>query len=225
MCGRYASARSRNQLMEAFKIEEPHAAEVSRQDYNLAPTKKAPAVLATSPVDADPVRELRLLRWGLIPSWAKDGKKGINNARAETVHEKPTFKKAFAGRRCLLPVDGFYEWFQVDGEKQPFFLRPNDGSVLALAGIYELWKDSEEESDLRFTLITTQASDAMGHVHDRMPMVIDAQNWDTWLDPRMSNVEQAHGLMVPAHDLEVYQVAKLVNAVRNNGPDLIQPLT
>src|SRR5687767_5922064 len=99
MCGRYASARSRNQLMDAFRIDSPNAAEVSRQDYNVAPTKKAPAVLAETQDDAEPVRQLKLLRWGLIPSWAKDGKKGINNARAETVHEKPTFKKAFAARR------------------------------------------------------------------------------------------------------------------------------
>ncbi len=241
MCGRYASVRSRQQLMQLFAAEKTDSDEPLREDYNVAPTKRAPAVLAKvpdgEPKDADPVRELRVLRWGLIPSWAKDRKKAFNNARAETVHEKPSFKRAFTARRCLIPIEGFYEWFPVEGEegakkpiKQPYFLHPNDGGVLAAAAIYEYWRDPEMADDdpelwvPRFTILTTQATDDVGHIHDRMPMVVTPDNWETWLDPRLSDVEQIRSLMAPPvkGSLEIYPVSTLVNVVRNNGRQLIE---
>ncbi|GAB2635233.1 SOS response-associated peptidase [Kribbella swartbergensis] len=243
MCGRYASARSRSELLETFKIEEAYADEEKAPDYNVAPTKTSPAVLARPPRgagdDAEPVRQLRNLKWGLVPSWAKDPKIGnrMINARAETVHEKPAFKRAFKSRRLLLPVDGFYEWFptQQIGKsgkplKQPFYIHPADGGVLTLAGLYEFWRDDSKPSDdpdawlTSFTIITTTATDDVGRIHDRMPMAVAPENWDAWLDPRNDDVDTVHSLMAPPSGLDIYAISKAVNDVKNNGPHLLEPV-
>lgn len=248
MCGRYVSARDRNQLMKMFQIDQLEADEPLRPDFNVAPTRKSAVVMAAAaadaPKDADPVRQLRNLRWGLIPSWAKSKSKfgsGLINARAETVHEKPSFRKAFTSRRLIIPIDGFYEWFPLPGQgdvkkpvKQPYLLRPADGGVLALAGLYETWKDPEVGEDeppmARFTIITTTATDDVGHTHDRMPMVILPEHWDAWLDQRLSDVEEVRALMAPPREgtLEVFPVSTAVNSIRNNGPHLMdraEPIT
>jgi putative SOS response-associated peptidase YedK len=247
MCGRYVSARDRNQLMKMFKIEELEADEALLPDYNVAPTRKSAVVVAAPPAGAkqeEPVRQLRNLRWGLIPSWAKSKGKfgsGLINARAETVHEKPSFRRAFASRRLLLPIDGFYEWFPLEGQegvkkpvKQPYLLRPADGGVLTLAGLYETWRDPEapedEEPIARFTIITTTAADDLGYVHDRMPMVIAPEKWEAWLDPRLSDVEEIRAMMAPPGEgtLEIIPVSTAVNSIRNNGPHLMdraEPIT
>jgi putative SOS response-associated peptidase YedK len=242
MCGRYASVRSRQQLAEAFHVAQSNADEVPRRDYNVAPTKTAPVVLTAAPQDTQSdtaaVRQLRLSRWGLVPPWAKDAKRGINNARAETVHEKPSFRRAFAHRRCLIPADGFYEWFPIDQAqnagkplKQPYFLRPTDGSVLAMAGIYEYWRSPDLPDDdphpwiPTFTIITTTATDDVGHLHERMPMAVTPEHWDAWLDPALSAVDDVRALMAPPArgSLEIFPVSTAVNNVRNNGPHLLDP--
>ena len=248
MCGRYVSARDRNQLMKMFKIEELEADEELRPDYNVAPTRKSAVVISApppeAPKDAEPVRQLRNFRWGLIPSWAKAKGKfgsGLINARAETVHEKPSFRRAFTSRRLLIPIDGFYEWFPLPGQdgvkkpvKQPYLLRPADSGVLTLAGLYETWRDPEAPEDdepvTRFTIITTTATDDLGYVHDRMPMVIVPENWEAWLDPRLSDVEEIRALMAPPAEgtLEIFPVSTAVNSIRNNGPQLMdraEPIT
>lgn len=244
MCGRYATARARQELLDEFEIQLDAAGDAIRADYNVAPTKQVPAVLTRPPKDAaeekkdtpvEPLRQLRALRWGLIPAWAKDMKIGnrLINARAETVHEKPSFRRAFAKRRCLLPADGFFEWYaieQAEGrkpQKQPFYIRPRDGSVMAMAGLYELWKSPEDEWVWTCTVITTEATDEVGRIHDRMPMVVAPESWAAWLDPELTDVEQVRGLLVPAMDgsMEAYPVSKAVNNVKNNGPQLIQPST
>jgi putative SOS response-associated peptidase YedK len=233
--------------MKMFSIDQLDADEQLRPDYNVAPTRKSPVVLAApspqTPKDAEPVRQLRNLRWGLIPSWAKKGKfgSGLINARAETVHEKPSFRRAFTSRRLLLPIDAFYEWFPLEGQegakkpvKQPYLLRPADGGVLALAGLYESWRDpdlpEEEGLTTRFTIITTTAIDEVGHLHERMPMTVLPEHWEAWLDPRVSDVEELRALMAPpaAGALEIYPVSTAVNSIRNNGPQLMEraePLT
>jgi putative SOS response-associated peptidase YedK len=164
----------------------------------------------------------------------------IVNARAETVHEKPSFRTAFRSKRALIAVDAFYEWLETDqvsektGQplKQPFALRPADGHTLALAGLYEVWTDkSKPEGDPdrlvpTYTIITTTATDSVGRIHDRMPMAITADNWDAWLDPRNTDVDHIRELMAPPLDdsLEIYAVSTAVNSVRNNGPHLLDPL-
>ncbi|RKS71765.1 putative SOS response-associated peptidase YedK [Actinomadura pelletieri DSM 43383] len=243
MCGRYATTRARQELLDEFQVQLDAVDGDIQPDYNVAPTKQVPVVLDRRPKDApeeEPaVRQLRTVRWGLVPSWAKDLSIGSRmiNARVETVHEKPSYRRAFARRRCLLPADGYFEWYTLqqdpaDGEKkakkpqkQPFFIRPNDGAIMAMAGLYELWKSPEDEWVWTCTVITTNAPDDLGRIHDRMPMIVERDRWDAWLDPALTDTEEVHGLLVPAMagTMDAYPVSKAVNSVKNNGPELIEP--
>lgn len=240
MCGRYAATADPTALIEEFGVAEPPKEELP-PDYNVAPTKKVYLVLDRV-VDDVPIRTLTCGRWGLVPSWAKDPSIGSRmiNARAETVAEKPAYRKSFAKRRCLLPADGYYEWYLPTNPdaavgkggkpiKQPFFIRPADGASLAMAGLYEWWRDPTREDDdpaawrLTCTVITTESSDELGRIHDRMPMTVAKAGWDRWLDP--SGFDPA-SLLLPAAaaGLEAFPVSTLVNNVRNNGPELLQPI-
>ncbi|MGE5290213.1 MAG: SOS response-associated peptidase [Micromonosporaceae bacterium] len=242
MCGRYASARKRQELLEEFGVHAGQADEPLEPDYNVAPTKPVYAVLTrrdrNGSAQAAEERQLRVLRWGLVPSWAKDPSLGgkLINARAETVAVKPAFRRAFARRRCLLPADGYYEWQSVPAadarvRKQPFFFHPRDGSVLAMAGVYELWRAPGGNADdpgawlWTAAIITTQAGDELGGIHDRMPMVIERSHWEEWLDPARTDPDDLRGLLIPAAsaDLDARMVSPAVNNVRNNGPGLIEP--
>ena len=306
MCGRFASARKRQELLEEFGVQRDRVTEPLRPDYNVAPTKPVYAVVTRAPRDGDDeqaagqarsgagqaggheagagagaggagqrdaqepsapesgtpehsapeasapeagapeasplehggVRELRVVRWGLVPFWAKDISIGsrLINARAETVATKPAFRRAFARHRCLLPADGFYEW-EKSGDpkkpaKQPYYIRREDGGVLAFAGLYELWRDKDRPDDdpdswlWTATIITTRAEDEVGRIHDRMPMVIEPARWADWLDPTATSAEALHGLMTPAASvhLTTYPVSTEVNSVRHNGPGLIEPM-
>ncbi len=245
MCGRYASSRRPEDLVEEFEIDQPRIEAPLAPDYNVAPTKEVYAVVERPPRgEEQPAaeRQLRVLRWGLVPSWAKDPSVGnrMINARSETVAEKPAFRKAFAKRRCLLPADGYYEWYPTSQRtaagkprKQPFFIRPADGGVLAMAGLYEIWRDPTraEDDPARFlwtcTVITTEAEDALGRIHDRMPMMVERERWADWLDPtRSPSTDDLADLLSPAAPgrLEAHPVAALVSNVRNNGPELVAPL-
>lgn len=245
MCGRYASSRSPEDLAEEFEVVESRIAGPLAADYNVAPTKEVYAVVERPPSrgpDDGPAqaaqRQLRVLTWGLVPSWAKDPSIGnrMINARMETVAEKPAYRKAFASRRALLPADGYYEWYatsQTNAKgkpvKQPFFIRPSDGGILAMAGLYEIWRDPTraEDDPGRFrwtcTVLTTQAEDELGHIHDRMPLMVERERWHEWLDPTTPGDTS---LLVPAAPgrLEAYAVSTLVSNVRNNGPELVEPL-
>jgi putative SOS response-associated peptidase YedK len=252
MCGRYASARSRIELLEEFVVQRDRVDEPLEPDYNVAPTKPVYAVMTRKsrqdrPPAADlaqpavpdsapaTARELRIVRWGLVPSWAKDISIGSRmiNARSETVSEKPAFRSAFARRRCLLPADGYYEWQQppagTKGPKQPYFICRPDHGVLAFAGLYELWRDRSMPEDdpaawlWTAAVITTTAPDELGEIHDRMPMVIDRAGWSDWLDPANTDAADVRALLAPAaaHGLITYPVSLAVNSVRNNGPELV----
>ena len=242
MCGRYAAAKDPAALVEEFEVvsapeEELHA------DYNVAPTKKVYLVVDRTRDDMLE-RALVIGRWGLVPSWAKDPSIGSRmiNARAETVAEKPAFRRAFAKRRCLIPADGYYEWYLPTSPdapvgkggkplKQPFFIHPADGTSLAMAGLYEWWRDPTRADDdpqawrLTCTVITTEATDDVGRIHDRMPMTIGRSDWEAWLNPSRGADEVA-ALLTPAVStrLDAYPVSTLVNSVRNNGPELIEPM-
>lgn len=241
MCGRYASSRESDDLIDEFDVVTDRTAAPLAADFNVAPTKEVYAVVERPPSKDSPEppeRQLRVFTWGLIPSWAKDPRMGMRmiNARMETVAEKPAYKKAFAVRRCLLPADGYFEWYptsQTNAKgkpvKQPYFIRPADGGVLAMAGLYEIWRDPSKAEDdpHRFrwtcTVLTTAAEDSLGHIHDRMPLMVERDRWSEWLDPRVGG---ELSLLVPAApgNLEAYPVAPLVSNVRNNGPELIEPL-
>lgn len=229
-------------LVEEFEVASPPE-EVLAPDYNVAPTKKVYVVRDRRRDDREPVRELDVARWGLVPSWAKDPSIGSRmiNARMETVAEKPAFRRAFARRRCLVPADGYYEWYTPEGGpagrsgkplKQPFFIHPRDGGVLAMAGLYEFWRDPTRDEDdpaswlMTATILTTTAEDGLGRIHDRMPLLVPRERWAAWLDPEAAVGDGAGELLVPAAPglLDAYPVSTRVNNVRNNGPDLLDPL-
>lgn len=249
MCGRYAAAKDPDALVEEFEVTESLVEKPLAPDYNVAPTKNVYSVLSSRPKNADaestPTRKLRVLRWGLVPSWAKDPSIGSRmiNARVETVAEKRSFKRAFATRRCLLPADGYYEWYtpRSDGGpktkagkplKQPFFIHRSDGRSLAMAGLYEWWLDKSRDREderawlLTATIITTSSTDELGRIHDRMPLVVEPGNWEQWLDADQSDPTELQPLMAPAiaTSMQAYPVSTNVNNVRNNGPELIEPL-
>ena len=241
MCGRYASSRRPEDLIEEFEVVENRVAAPLEADYNVAPTKEVYAVVERPAGPEDPPeRQLRVLRWGLVPSWAKDPSIGnrMINARMETVAEKPAYRRAFAKRRCLLPADGYFEWYPTSEltargrpRKQPFFIRPRDHGTLAMAGLYEIWRDPTrpEDDPERFrwtcTVLTTEAEDSLGHIHDRMPLMVEPDRWAAWLDPTAAQ-ESLLDLLVPAApgNLEAYPVSTLVSNVRNNGPELLEPV-
>ncbi|MGA8846954.1 MAG: SOS response-associated peptidase [Nocardioides sp.] len=243
MCGRYASSRRPEDLIEEFEVVESLVSTPLPPDYNVAPTKEVYAVLERPPSKDSPdppQRQLRVLTWGLVPSWAKDPSIGnrMINARMETLSEKPSYRRAFAARRCLLPADGYFEWYPTGqlttagkAKKQPFFIRPRNGGTLAMAGLYEIWRDPDraEDDPDRFrwtcTVITTDAEDDLGRIHDRMPLMVESTRRDAWLDPRTPR-EELIDLLEPAAPghLEAYPVSTMVGNVRNNGPQLVEPL-
>jgi putative SOS response-associated peptidase YedK len=238
VCGRYAASANPDDLVEEFEVvERPEQA--LEPSWNVAPTQDVYAVLERAPRGESaepPRRRLQVARWGLVPSWAKDAAIGnrMINARMETVAEKPAFKKAFAKRRALLPADGYFEWYgEVKGKKQPFFIRPADCGVLAMAGLYELWRDPSVPADAEtdpwlwtVTVLTTTATDDLGRIHDRMPLLVEKQRYAEWLDPAVDDPDELRGLLVPAAPglLTAYPVATTVNNVKNNGPELVDPL-
>ncbi|TWH01847.1 putative SOS response-associated peptidase YedK [Nocardioides sp. J9] len=247
MCGRYASSRSPEDIVEEFEVLDPRLEQALPPSWNVAPTDEVYAVLERRPrneageQEGDPVRQLRTLRWGLVPSWAKDEKIGSRmiNARMETVAEKPAFRKAFASRRCIIPADGYFEWYELeDGKvrggkprKQPFFITPEDGSILAMAGLYEIWRNQAVPPDApdafrwTCTVLTTAATDELGRIHDRMPLLVDRDSRAAWLDPRHT-IDDLSGLLTPAQQggLTAYPVSTAVGNVANNGPQLVEPV-
>ncbi|BBA95665.1 hypothetical protein RVR_614 [Actinacidiphila reveromycinica] len=239
MCGRYVASRAAEDLAVAFdaEVQVRSGEQAPAPSWNVAPTDQVWGVVQRRERDgAEAVRRLRPLRWGLVPSWAQSPASGARliNARAETVHRKPAFRKAFTARRCLLPADGYYEWETVPGGgrakavKKPYYLHPADGSLLAMAGLYEFWRDPEapEGEDgwiVSCTIITTDATDSSGRVHPRMPLTIAAEHHADWLDPDHGDPDDLRALLAlpSGGDLDLRPVPPTVNSVRNDGPELI----
>lgn len=217
MCGRFAAFSPISVYAEHFHAK-PQADVNPR--YNVAPSQP---VLAVREQDTGG-RELIKLRWGLIPFWAKDSKIGYRmiNARAETVTEKPAFRNAFKKHRCLIPADGFYEWKQEKGGKQPFFIHRQDNEPLGFAGLWEHW-EGEEGVIESCTIIVTAANETLKDVHDRMPVILSPKNYDAWLSPENQNREMLQALLKPFSDnvLEAYPVSTAVNNPRNDTRELL----
>lgn len=228
MCGRYASSASQELLEDIYDIDEVVVPPPS--SWNIAPTDQVPAVIERPGPDG-PRRKLVALTWGLVPSWSKDARGGARliNARLETVATKPAFRRAFAARRCLLPADGFYEWEPTGiverGKpvKQPWFVHPTDPGLLAMAGIYEFWKAPDGTWLTTCSVITTTATDQLGHLHDRMPVTVAPSAWGDWLDPGFGGDPQEL-LHVPSLELTAHPVSRAVGNVANNGPELVLPV-
>jgi putative SOS response-associated peptidase YedK len=249
MCGRYASTKSAADIAEEFRAVDATGDAAPGADYNVAPTKPVLAVVQRHPRDADGTadssrteRSVRVLRWGLVPSWAKDPSVGSRmiNARAETAATKPAFRKALAARRCLLPADGWYEWRRAAtgsgantksgaAGKQPFFITGSangkPGGSLALAGVWEFWRPADGgEPLITAAVLTTEAVGPLAEIHDRMPLLLAPADWAAWLDP---DAAPPVDLLAPPSaelvaGLELRPVSSRVNNVRNEGPELVE---
>jgi putative SOS response-associated peptidase YedK len=243
MCGRYVSTKSTGDLLDEFDAIDATSDEDHPPDYNVAPTVNVRTVVNRPPreenvtydPDAPPVRQLRIARWGLVPSWAKDLAVGnrMFNIRAESIADKPSFRRIFTKRRCLVPADGWYEWrpdTDSNGKprKQPYLMTRTDGRSVAFAGMYEFWRPKGSDADLLLSVsvITVPAQGVLAEVHDRMPLVLDGADWARWLDP---SVAEPSELLKPQDEaardlLELRPVSELVNSVQNNSPELLRPV-
>jgi putative SOS response-associated peptidase YedK len=240
MCGRFAVTTDPALLAEKIQaIDE--ATENTKKDaagpnYNVAPTTTITTVVKRhSEPDDESTRRVRRMRWGLVPPWAKEGESGapdtkgplLINARAEKLTTSPAFRTSAKGKRCLVPMDGWYEWQGEKGAKTPYFMYGGDGELLFMAGLWSTWRPKGAPKDsaplLSCTIITTDSAGPLAEIHDRMPLTISQPDWDRWLDPDAPIDE---GLLRGHGDLdriEIREVSRLVNSVRNNGPELIEP--
>ena len=221
MCGRFAMFAPLAEIVRQFDVSADASFEPR---YNIAPTQS----VATIRADEQGLRSLDLLRWGLVPHWAKDVGIGnrLINARAETVAEKPAFRQAFSRRRCLVLASGFYEWGQTPAGKSPFFMSPGSGECLAFAGLWEQWRGGGEETLETCVIITTAANAKLAKVHERMPAILAADAQALWLAEETPKNERLELLKpTPEHELEVRQVRRIVNNPRNEGAELIEPET
>lgn len=225
MCGRFALFTPTEQIAETFDVNPASAAEVppAPPRYNIAPTQPVAAIRLYQSGE----RELTFFQWGLVPSWAKDPKMGsrLINARAETVAEKPSFRAAFKRRRCLIPADGFYEWQKQNGRKQPIFIYPADDGLFALAGLWEMWQSDDGSMLQTCTILTTKPNEVIAPIHNRMPVVLQAADYDDWLHPDPQPEQALHLLRpFPAEKMATRPVSTFVNNPRNDSPDCIAPL-
>jgi putative SOS response-associated peptidase YedK len=223
MCGRFRLSR-RKQI-----IEEHFDAVSGEEDwsprFNIAPTQPIP-VIRQHP--KEPIRQLSLMRWGLIPSWAKDSSAAASmiNARSETASTKPAFHDALKSRRCLIPADGFYEWKRDGKAKQPFCFEVNEGELFAFAGLWDRWKDPSGDWMKTCSILTTTPNAVTSAVHDRMPVILDPDSYDLWLDPGMANVHVVSELLKPydTKSMRCYPVSSRVNNVANDDEGCSRPV-
>ena len=221
MCGRYTLVATAEAIAARFGVVVPLS---FRPRYNVAPTQQMPVI-----IEGDSDRELHMMRWGLIPHWAKDkaiGNKMIN-ARAETVAEKPSFRSAFKRSRCLVPADGFYEWRSEAGGKQPYLFTMKDAALFSFAGLWERWHDpSSGEAVESCCIVTTEASPDLAVIHHRMPVILDPADRDTWLDPAASRpLLQALLKPYPEGAMTFRPVSRRLNKVVNDDPEVLIPET
>ncbi len=222
MCGRFSQAQIAELDREIFKLLSAPAFEPR---YNLAPTDDAAVVRASGTGG----RELAPLRWGLIPSWAKDPAIGnrMINARAETLAEKPAFRDAYRMRRCLVPADGFYEWQKMPSGKQPYFVRVDGGGIFAFAGLWERWWDRATGNEREtFTIITTEPNELLAPIHNRMPVIVGPDDYDRWLDPENESAANLADVLAPfpPERMSAYPVSRYVSKPGNEGPECVEPI-
>ena len=219
MCGRFALIEPVEALVDYFDL--PSAPEVKAR-YNIAPSQNIWGIRQNS---KDGLREAIRFRWGLIPSWAKDSSLGLKmiNARSETVAEKPAFRSAFKRRRCLIPASGFYEWKKTKEGKRPYFIYPSAGGIFAFGGIWESWHDPEDGDLESCSILTTSANSTIAEVHDRMPVVLNPDHFETWLNPKIQMESALQPLLRPAPEswFQMRPVSTRVNNAKHEGPDCL----
>jgi putative SOS response-associated peptidase YedK len=243
VCGRYAATKDPATLAAEFDALDTMEDHVPATDYNVAPTKDVVAVVQRHPRDGsdgtgepDPsttVRSLRVMRWGLIPAWAKDRSIGARmiNARSETAATTSAFRTSVAKRRCLIPADGWFEWRRDGKAKQPFFMTRPDGHSIAMAGLWTVWRDPAQQDGppvVSAAVLTTDAIGQLSDIHDRMPLLMTPDSWESWLDPDADSADDVTELLGTPPSLELVESLELrpvstkVNSVRNNGPELLE---
>ena len=222
MCGRFTLRTPASEIAALFDVK--GVVDLPLR-FNIAPIQ---AVAVVRCRDDGGARELAMLHWGLIPAWAKDTKIGnrMINARSETAAVKPSFRNAFRRRRCLIPADGFYEWQKTPGGKQPFYIRMQDERPFGFAGLWERWDRGDEPIE-SCTILTTEASDRLRPLHDRMPVIVSPEDYARWLDPKLEQAEDLMPLLRPYTDdaLVALPVSRVVNSPRNDRPECIQPIS
>ncbi|MCY7383900.1 MAG: SOS response-associated peptidase [Microcoleus sp. CAN_BIN18] len=222
MCGRYTLTASSQIIAEFFKLSE--VPDITPR-YNIAPTQSV-ATVTVSPQHLQ--RQFQFMRWGLIPSWAKDLKIGSKmiNARSETVAEKPAFRSAIKHRRCLIVADGFYEWLPLLKHKQPYYFQMAEGEPFAFAGLWENWQSPEAEKIVSCTIITTAANETVQPVHDRMPVILPECDWKQWLDPAVNSAQEVLPLLKPyaSEAMKAKAVSAIVNSPTRDSPECIQAI-
>jgi len=218
MCGRFSLTTEEQRLNEFFKLAGGTERYVPR--YNGAPTQSMAVITAEEPL------RLQYFRWGLVPSWSKEIVKStpVINARGESISEKPTFRRAFKSNRCLVPADGFYEWTR-NGKKQPYRFVMADESPFAMAGLWETWKGTAGEIVKSFAIITTGPNSLMEPVHNRMPVILQQNDYEEWLFNEDQESLKSMFVPFPSKGMRMYKVSEMVNSVKAEGPELIQPLS
>ncbi len=235
MCGRFVVAEVGSELVGVLRVD-VESDDLPEPSYNIAPTSRVAIVLDSAKTDP-PTRRLEPARWGLVPAWAKDLSIGARafNARSEELEDKPMFRRALEKRRAIVPASGYYEWKKVGDQKIPHYIHPADGSPLCFAGLYEWWKDPAKPDDdpdkwvLSFTILTRDSIGSLGSIHDRMPLFLDVDHADAWLDTATDNVRDVLDAAIDAapavaDTLDNHIVGKAVGNVRNNSPELIEPI-
>lgn len=225
MCGRYTLTKGKY-LAKRFDL--PKAPKDVKPNYNVAPGQTMPVI-----TESETGRQLELMKWGLVPVWAKDPNIGYKliNARSETMFDKPMWRNVIRKKRCLIPADGFYEWQKLAGgkkvQKQPFYIHPKQLDLFAFAGVWETWKDAEGMERKTYSIITTEPNKEMAKIHNRMPVILHREDEADWLSPAHNDDQKAiDALLHPYEDggLEMYEVSQDVNSPRNNDAHLIYAL-
>ncbi|MGF7048525.1 putative SOS response-associated peptidase YedK [Paenibacillus sp. DS2015] len=224
MCGRYSLTVTIEELMLRYEIDAASAIPYHRPQYNIAPTQ-----LVVSIIHDGHNRRLGELRWGLVPSWAKDDNMGSRmiNARSETLNDKPAYKLPFARKRCLIPADGFYEWQKRENSKQPYRITLRDGSIFSFAGLYDTWIAPDGSKRSTCTIITTTPNSLMAPIHDRMPVILKPEDEMKWLNRQEMGTPSLQQLLIPypAEAMQADPVSTEVNSVRNDSASCILKLT
>jgi len=223
MCGRFVLMTPGKSLAEHFRLAEEPSLEPR---YNIAPTQP---VAIIEPKAGSSLRELKIVRWGLIPFWAKDAKIGARfiNARSETASDKPAFRSAFKMRRCLIPADGFYEWKKLEKDRDPYLVVLASRMPFAFAGLWESWKSPDGELIESCAILTTDANELLRPIHDRMPVILSPTDYELWLNPDPKTIESLKHVLkpFPSEQMIMFPVSGKVNKANYDAPDCVQPLT
>ena len=221
MCGRITLTRDMLSIIEELAIEEWEDPDRYFPSYNIAPTQLSPVMVQPGK------RVVKLMRWGLIPFWAKDesiGSKMIN-ARSETLLEKPSYKNLVPRKRCVVITDGYYEWKKEGGRKIPYYIHHREGKLIPLAGLWDKWRSPEGKTIFSYTVVTTEPMDSIAHIHNRMPVILSHEHLDIWTNTTVHPHKDALQLLKPyPGTLEAYPVSTFVNSPRNNSPVCIEPV-